>query len=204
MNQEDTNNEENYWTQRYNLRQTGWDVGEPTTPLKTYIDQLKNKSLKILIPGAGIAYEAEYLFKNGFKNVHVLDISKKPLAQFKDRVPDFPNSQLIHADFFTHQVSYDLILEQTFFCAFPPTKTNREQYAAKIHNLLNDNGKLAGLWFCFPLSEDTENPPFGGSKAEYLEYFQPYFKIKSFESCYNSIESRKGRELFGIFIKKNN
>ncbi|SHI83533.1 Thiopurine S-methyltransferase (TPMT) [Algibacter luteus] len=61
MNQEDTNNVENYWTQRYNERQTGWDVGKPTTPLKTYIDQLKNKSLKILIPGAGNAYEAEYL-----------------------------------------------------------------------------------------------------------------------------------------------
>jgi thiopurine S-methyltransferase len=203
LNQNSSENAEHYWTERYIEQQTGWDVGHPTTPLKTYIDQLENKALKILIPGAGNAYEAEYLFKNGFKNVHVLDISKKPLEHFKKRVPDFPLSQLIHADFFKHQEFYDLILEQTFFCAFPPSKENREQYASKMNQLLNKHGKLAGLWFNFPLSEDIENPPFGGSKEEYLNYFQPYFKIKSFKSCYNSIEPRKGRELFGIFLKNN-
>ncbi len=203
MKLKNSKNTENYWTQRYLEQHIGWDVGKPTRPLKAYIDQLENKALKILIPGAGNAYEAEYLFNKGFKNVHVLDISKKPLEYFQNRVPNFPSAQLIHGDFFTHQDSYDLILEQTFFCAFPPTKENRKQYAAQVNNLLKQNGKLVGLWFCFPLSEDTENPPFGGSKEEYIEYFKPYFKIKSFENCYNSIEPRKGKELFGIFIKNN-
>jgi len=33
--------EENYWTQRYQEDNTGWDIGHPSTPLKEYIDQLK-------------------------------------------------------------------------------------------------------------------------------------------------------------------
>ena len=51
-----------YWNTRYVENDFGWDAGEITTPLKTYFDQLKDKSLKILIPGAGNSYEAEYLF----------------------------------------------------------------------------------------------------------------------------------------------
>jgi len=57
----------NYWENRYQNQQTGWDIGEISSPLKAYIDQLEDKSIKILIPGAGNAYEAEYLFLNGFK-----------------------------------------------------------------------------------------------------------------------------------------
>jgi len=69
-----TNSENKYWSKRYEENQTGWDIGYPSTPIKTYVDQLENKDLKILIPGAGNAYEAEYLWQQGFKNVHVLDI----------------------------------------------------------------------------------------------------------------------------------
>ena len=109
------NNEENYWTERYQQQQTGWDIGYPSTPIKTYVEQLKNKQIKILIPGAGNAHEATFLHQNGFKNVHVLDISELPLKDFKKRNPDFPQEHLHHEDFFEHVGQYDLILEQTFF-----------------------------------------------------------------------------------------
>jgi hypothetical protein len=52
------NEAENYWTNRYETESTGWDLGSPSTPLKTYFEQLKAKTLHILIPGAGNAYEA--------------------------------------------------------------------------------------------------------------------------------------------------
>jgi thiopurine S-methyltransferase len=68
-------------------------------------------------------------------------------------------------------------------------------------SLLKPNGTLAGLWFKFPLTDDLENPPFGGSKEEYLTYFEPYFTVKTLENAYNSIPPRAGRELFGIFVK---
>lgn len=193
--------ENQYWSQRYKEERTGWDIGYPSTPLKTYFDQLTNKKLKILIPGAGNAYEAEYLFQQGFTNVFVLDIAQQPLSDLKNRVPNFPTTQLIHANFFEHEEQYDLIIEQTFFCSFPPSAENRKAYAQKMADLLFTNGKLVGLWFNIPLTGDLEKRPFGGDKAEYHSYLNPYFRIKSFELCYNSIPPRQGNELFGIFEK---
>ncbi len=193
---------EQFWTNRYETAQTGWDIGYPSTPIKAYFDQVENKDVKILIPGAGRGYEAEYLHKAGFTNVFVLDISEMPLQDIRERVPDFPKAQLIQGDFFEHQDTYDIIVEQTFFCSFPPTKENRHNYAKKMHELLAPKGKLIGLWFDVPLTGDMEKRPFGGSREEYLTYFEPYFEVKIFEPCYNSITPRAGNELFGFFIKK--
>ncbi len=192
-------NEQNYWTKRYQENKTGWDIGYPSTPIKTYIDQLEDRSIKILIPGAGNAYEAEYLFNSGFKNVHIMDISIIPLDAFKKRNPNFPEKQLLHDDFFKHNKTYDLIIEQTFFCSFIPTNKNRNAYAEKMHQLLKPKGKLVGLWFDIPLTGDLEKRPFGGNKQLYLKYLEPYFKTRLFNKSYNSIIERDDKELFGIF-----
>jgi len=198
----DTAAEQKYWSQRYEENQTGWDIGFPSTPLKEYISQLENKELKILIPGAGNAYEAEYLFRKGFNNTYVLDISEEPFKSFRHRNPKVPESQLLCENFFEHEGQYDLIIEQTFFCSFPPTEENRNAYAEKMHNLLADGGKLVGLWFDIPLTGDMEKRPFGGTREEYLDYLAPHFWTHTFETAYNSIEPREGDELFGIFEKK--
>ncbi len=187
-----------FWSQRYEQNQTGWDLGEISSPLKAYIDQLEDKDLKILIPGAGNAYEAEYLFKQGFRNVYVADISKKPLQNLLSRVPDFPKDHLLNINFFEIDDKFDLILEQTFFCALPIN--SRKDYAEKTAELLKQNALLSGLLFSFPLTEN--GPPFGGSKEEYLTYFRPYFEIEILEICYNSIKPRQGSELFFKFRKK--
>lgn len=184
--------DKNYWTERYLNNDAAWDTGSITQPLKEYIDQLEDKNISILIPGAGNAYEAEYLFRNGYINVHILDLSQTPLDDFKKRVPEFPDKQLIQGDFFEHNTKYDLIIEQTFFCALDPSLRN--DYSKKMNELLNPGGKLVGLLFDDKLNSDK--PPFGGSKEEYLNYFKKGFQIKTFEACYNSIKPRAGRELF--------
>lgn len=189
---------EEFWSQRYKENKTGWDLGSVSTPIKEYVDQLSNKELKILIPGAGNSYEAEYLFKKGFKNVTICDIAREPLQNLKERLPEFPKEQMINSDFFKLEGTYDLILEQTFFCAIPVEM--RQEYARKTSELLDKNGRIAGLFFDFELNAD--GPPFGGNKEEYLTYFSPYFKIDIFERCYNSIPPRKGNELFFKFRKK--
>lgn len=194
-------NLEEYWSNRYDENRTGWDIGYPSLPLKEYIDQLENKEIKILIPGAGNAYEAEYLFNQGFTNVFVLDISDIPLKTFHKRVPTFPQDHLIQGDFFKHQATYDLILEQTFFCSFEPLVETRIKYGQQMSQLLKPKGKLVGLWFNHPLFEGAKRP-FGGTQEEYLKYLSPFFEIKVFEDCKNSIEPRQGKELFGIFLKK--
>lgn len=43
-----------YWNQRYLNNASQWDLGAVSPPLKAYFDQLSNKDISILIPGAGI------------------------------------------------------------------------------------------------------------------------------------------------------
>lgn len=187
-----------YWENRYLQKQTDWDVGAITTPLKEYVDQLKDKSISILIPGGGNSYELEYLIENDFESVFVVDFAATPLQNIKNRIPNLKPEQIIQSDFFELEGKYDLILEQTFFCALNPSL--REQYVEKAKSLLNPNGKLVGLLFQFPLNEN--GPPFGGSKIEYENLFVNDFRIRTLETAYNSIKPRKANELFFIFEKK--
>jgi len=188
-----------FWESKYQDNSTGWDLGQISTPLLTYFETLKNKDIKILIPGGGNGYEAEYLFRSGFKNVYLLDIVAQPLINFSQRIPQFPKEHLLNIDFFDHNANYDLIIEQTFFCALDPSL--RIKYANKICELLNDKGRLVGVLFDFPLTD--QGPPFGGSLKEYTKTFSKVFDIKLLDRCYNSIPERHGKELFIIFEKNN-
>lgn len=188
---------ESYWTERYQKHSTGWDIGHISTPLKVYFDQLTDKNLKILIPGCGNAHEAAYLHENGFENVHLLDISRYPLEHFAAKHPDFPKENLIHKNFFDHRDTYDLIVEQTFFCALEPAL--RPDYVRHMHNLLRIGGKLCGVLFNMPLY--TDHPPFGGHEKLYRELLGNTFQIEILEEAYNSIAPRAGNEIFIKMIK---
>jgi len=189
--------DEKFWDSRYQSDTIGWDIGRISTPLKEYFDQLKDKEIKILIPGGGNSYEAEYLHNNGFTNVFVIDLSKTALENLQKRIPSFPKEHLIHSNFFELQDTFDLIIEQTLFCALNPEL--RPQYAIKMNELLHAKGKLVGLLFSVPLYNDR--PPFGGNKEEYIPYFKPYFNLEIIEPCYNSVSERINQELFIKFIK---
>ncbi|SNS24871.1 thiopurine S-methyltransferase [Belliella buryatensis] len=190
--------DQSYWTSRYKQNQIGWDVGQATTPIKQYLDQVEDKSIRILFPGAGNAYEAIYAWENGFQNIHVLDFSIFPLENFQKQHPDFPNDQIHHQDFFQHEYQYDLILEQTFFCALPVDI--RQEYAIKMHDSLKQGGLLVGVMFNRIFEHD--GPPFGGTVDEYKSYFEDYFDILTIAPCYNSIPPRAGSEIFIRFRKK--
>ncbi|MBO9561797.1 MAG: methyltransferase [Niastella sp.] len=187
-----------YWNDRYQQHQTGWDVGQVSTPLKEYIDQLTNKDIAILIPGCGNSYEAEYLLQQGFNNITLIDISPLLTQQLTEKFSAYVGNQLriITGDFFVPEGQYDLILEQTFFCALEPSL--RGAYVSKMHSLLKPGGKLAGVLFDRAFEG---GPPFGGSQEEYKELFAPLFNIQVLAPCYNSIKPRAGAEVFMIAVK---
>lgn len=191
------NLDKNYWNDRYNKGESAWDIGYISGPLKGYIDQLADKNIAILIPGCGNAYEAEYLLGNGFSNITLIDIStvaamaiKEKFASYGDRI------KVIQGDFFDLQQKFDLILEQTFFCALHPFL--RKNYAEKMYDLLKTHGKLVGLLFNRSFDD---SPPFGGDAEEYMSLFAPLFDILVMEPAYNSIDRRAGTELFVIARK---
>lgn len=191
--------DQDYWDAQYKAKSTGWDLGQVSPPIKEYIDTLNNKNCSILIPGCGNTYEAEYLLQEGFTNVTVIDIAPTLVEDIKQKFADNPNIKIILGDFFEHQGQYDLIIEQTFFCALPPTM--RQKYVWKMHQLLVEEGILAGLLFnrTFEVS-----PPFGGSKQEYEKLFKSAFDFLKIGTATNSIAPRANSELFFEFKRNSN
>lgn len=193
-----------YWETRWQNGETGWDIRDVSPPLAAYIDQIppeKRHAMAVLIPGCGNGYEAAYLLRAGFSNVTMLDIAPSAVELLRARLDAFLSGwqehlQLVCGDFFEHTGAYDLILEQTFFCAIDPVL--RERYVLKMKDLLQPGGRLAGVLFD---REFPGGPPFGGSRAEYERLFAPHFKIKTLAPCYNSIPPRAGSEVFVIFEK---
>ena len=190
--------DKSYWNGRYENNDTGWDIGIISPPLKEYINQLPNKQIAILIPGCGNAYEAEYLLQQGFTNITVIDIAPVAIEALRLKLNAFEGNQLriIEGDFFNLDESFDLIIEQTFFCALQPALRNI--YADKMYSLLNKGGKLAGLLFNRYFDA---GPPFGGNIEEYLLLFGSKYITQLMEPCYNSIAPRAGSELFFILKK---
>ncbi|MBX2931412.1 MAG: methyltransferase [Chitinophagaceae bacterium] len=187
-----------FWNERWINKQTGWDVGYATPPITEFMKQYENKHAAILIPGCGNAYEAEFLIANGFTNITLLDIAEEAVKSLTEKFQSSTQINIVCDDFFHHQKKYDVIIEQTFFCA--QVLERREEYIKKVHSLLNNNGQLIGV--LFGITFEKEGPPFGGDIITYQQLFEPYFSIKTMEPCYNSIAPRAGAEIFIHLIRK--
>ncbi len=190
--------DEQYWSNRYQAHTDIWDLKNVSTPLKEYFDQLIDKNISILIPGCGNAYEAEYFLQLGFTNITLIDISPIPVKNLQEKFAVHLNKEIkiILGDFFALNQSFDLIVEQTFFCAIDPSL--RQKYKDKMYELLKVGGKLVGVMFNCAFEA---GPPFGGSIEEYKLLFSQKFAIKTLKTCYNSIEKRSGNEVFIILQK---
>jgi len=186
-----------YWDDRYQENNIGWDIGHVSPPLKKCIDQISNKNAAILIPGAGNAYEADYLLSAGFTHITIIDIAPSVVTKLKEKYRDNPAIKIILGDFFEQEMKFDIILEQTFFCAIDPSL--RKKYVEKMHATLNEKGILMGVLF----NRSFEGgPPFGGNTEEYIALFSTHFEIKKMEPCLFSIAPRLGHEVMIEFIKK--
>jgi len=188
-----------FWNNRYLDRKTGWDLGIISPPIKKWFETQKNKDLKILVPGAGKGHEVKYGFKNGFKNIHYLDLSTEAILSFKKNCPNFPKEKILTNDFFelNKDVFFDVIIEQTFFCAIDPLL--REKYVEKTHQILKEKGCIIGLLFSKEF--ENEGPPFGSSHEEYINLFSKKFNIKKLDKSNCSAYSRKEIEFWIEMIK---
>ena len=131
------------------------------------------------------------LLKLGYTHLTIVDIAPTVVARLKEKYADRPEIQILCGDFFQHEGSYDLILEQTFFCALVPSL--RSAYVEKMAELLKSGGLLVGVFF----DRDFEGgPPFGGHAEEYRTLFTPYFELLDFSPCIRSAAPRAGSELF--------
>lgn len=187
-----------FWDNRYIRNETGWDIGQACPAFDHYfLSEDIDRQSRVLIPGAGNAYEVDMLLGHGYSQVTVLDIAPSLAERLQQKYLSNDSVRVLCQDFFAHEGTYDIILEQTFFCALPPSY--REAYARKMHALLADSAYLVGVLF----DRSFEGgPPFGGSGDEYRSLFEPFFTLEIFESCKRSIAPRRGTELFVKLRKK--
>jgi SAM-dependent methyltransferase len=195
--QTNDSSKQSFWNERWEAKETGWDIGYPSPAISEYFSKYSEKEVAVLIPGCGNAYEAEFLVHAGFKNITLVDIAPKAVEILRKKFAGNSNVRILCADFFTIREKFDILIEQTFFCAIPPSK--RKEYVRQAAEVLNPNGRIVGL--LFDIMFEKEGPPFGGSREEYEQLFNPLFHLKMLP-CLNSINPRAATELFIELQKK--
>lgn len=181
-----------YWDNQWAAGQTGWDIGYVAPALKEWFDSIIDKSAAILIPGCGNAYEAEYFLNKGFNNITVIDIAPSAVRILKEKFKNREGIRILEGDFFSLEGEYDIIVEQTFFCAIDPSL--RENYCEQMARLLKKDGILGGLLFDRTFEQ---GPPFGGCKCEYTPLFHKSgLEVTEMNITDGSIPERMGTELF--------
>ncbi|MDX1684706.1 MAG: hypothetical protein R3275_05670 [Saprospiraceae bacterium] len=187
-----------FWESKWKENETPWDLGVSSPQLMDFcINNIENRTSKILIPGGGRAYELTTLHNAGFTNVWLCDWSKSAIEEAQKVNPAIPQDKFLVKDFFKLKMNFDYILEQTFFSAIPPSM--REEYVEKTYKLLKERqGRIIAL--LFDIHFDHEGPPFGGSRKEYREIFSSRFTIERLEKAEKSVASRAGNECFLVAI----
>ena len=192
---------QSYWNRRYENNQTGWDIGKISPAIKLWFNKQEKKDLKILIPGSGYGHEVAYAHKMGFYNTFYLDLSPIAIKHFREKHPQIPKDNILLGDFFSLKKSnfFDIIIEQTFFCALP--LSSRSLYVNKTHELLKNSGILIGL--LFNIKFDGDEPPYGGNSKLYKKLFEDKYHFIKMDISTNSIPQRQGSELWVEMKRKN-
>ncbi len=185
--------DQSYWDKRYIENDIPWDIGYAAPAIIDYLSKLDLTDKDILIPGGGNSYEALWLLENSSAFVTVIDLSPTLIDVLKERFLTFGSRiRLIQGDFFDHFDTYDMIIEQTFFCAISPHL--RSEYVRKMYALLKKEGTLCGLMF--NVTFEKKGPPFGGNELEYQALFENHFENIRINKTALSIPPRKGNEVF--------
>lgn len=190
-----------FWSDIYKQNRAGWDLDQPAPALIDMLPRLKLPKSKILVLGCGYGHDAAFLAQHGHI-VTALDYSKEAIEGARQKYGHIGNLHFVELDLFkiphSWNESYDLIFEQTCYCAVAPSQRN--DLVALWKRLLHSQGQLMGIFFA---NEKREGPPFGGSEWEIRERLKNHFQFLFWGRWHTSVPSRHGKELFVYAQKKN-
>ena len=135
-----------FWQQRFENNEIGWDRGQPSPQLIAWLDSGDLKPCRIAVPGCGAGWEVAELAKRGFE-VTGLDYT----AAAVEKTGALLHAQglkatVIQADVLVYQPhhTFDAIYEQTCLCAIHPE--HWLDYAQQLHHWLKPG---ASLWVLY-------------------------------------------------------
>ena len=189
------------WQGHYDSNDLGWDLGKVAPP---FIKLWKDKKLplgKVMIPGCGRGHEVVFLAEIGF-DVTAIDFSQGAVNYLEKTLRERNLSgQVLYQDFFdmddSHNSRYDLVLEQTFFCAIPPRQ--RKDYVLNVTRMLKPGGILVGLFYH---TDQEGGPPYNTTREDIETHFSGKFEIQQLDKTPFSAEQRKDKEWLGVLKKK--
>jgi len=143
-----------FWEAKYKNSETGWDRGDASPALTTWLETLE--PCRILVPGCGRGHEVIELARRGF-DVTAVDIATPAIDHMQAILEkEHLSATLIHADMFDLDLApFDAIYEQTCLCAIQPMQ--REVYEQWLYNHLKPGGQLLAL---FMQTGAEGGPPF--------------------------------------------
>lgn len=159
-----------YWQNRYDQGQTGWDRGEASPALEDWLKSGQLQPCRILVPGCGRGHEVIALAAAGF-DVTALDFAPAATAALRTQLDRRKlEATLIQTDLFDYQPHqpFDAIYEQTCLCAIQPNQ--RESYELRLASWLKSGGKLYAL---FMQTDSPSGPPFACPPAAMQSLFPP-------------------------------
>ena len=191
------------WQRHNEENDLGWDLGQVAPPFVKLWQEEKLPLGKVLVPGCGRGHEVVFLAENGF-DVTAIDFSSGAVTYLKNALKKRNlEGRILHQDFFrldeSHEGVYDLVLEQTFFCAISPKQ--RRDYVLNVSRILKPGGILVGLFYH---TDEQGGPPYNTTREDIEMHFSKKFEIQELDKTSLSAEQRKDKEWLGILKKPEN
>lgn len=198
-----TVNEAQFWEERYQNQEVGWDLGIAAPALRRFVqDQTELPRGAILVLGCGQGHDAIFLAQQGFR-VTAVDFAPTAIARLQEA------AQAAHLpitcwqrDLFTLSPEdggrFDYVWEHTCFCAIDPDR--RAEYRQVVHRMLQPGGEL---WAIFFTHSRPGGPPFGSDPKAIGDLFASHFQILTLNKSELTVAGREGEEYWGRFQRKN-
>ena len=189
------------WERHYKANDLGWDLGEVAPPFVRLWEEKKISPCKAIIPGCGLGHEAIFLAERGFQ-ITAVDYTKGAIDSLEKALKKKNLSgEVLRQDFFEldsyYNDEFDLMVENTFFCAINPSM--RKKYVLTAGRILKSGALLVGLFY---ETDKKGGPPFNTRKSDIEEHFSARFAIEVLSKTPHSAEQRQGKEWLAIFKKK--
>jgi SAM-dependent methyltransferase len=174
-----------------------FDLGGPSPPLLDWLDEARPAPGRAVVPGCGRGHDALELARRGWEATGV-DFAPAAIADARAAAAraGLATARFLEQDFFSLgpelDGAYDLLFEQTCYCAIDPRR--RDDYARTAERLLRPGGAL--LFVVFPVDGRAGGPPFNIGLAEVRERFAPAFEVLELAQPRRpSAPGRAGKEL---------
>jgi len=190
-----------FWHGRYLAGDTGWDLGEPSPPFVRLHRDGVIAPCRVAVPGCGRGWEVAWLAGQGYQ-VAGIDFAPAAIEATRDRVHAAgATAHLVCSDLFglpdDLAGGFDLVLEQTCFCAIAPHR--RPEYVDAVHRLLAPGGRLIALFYA---CEGSGGPPFTTDPKDVAALFAERFTVRSLALTPHSHPRRFGEEWLGVMERR--